>query len=544
MANFSFAHEYLTSSSCDLLSGNIVGSISESFTILGVDFLSFVQSLLVFLFFVLLFLCKLCTLAFPPIVTATQLCIEFHRTQLTPLEIGIELIVILASAGLILFRKKIQLFWKRLENVVAQKSKRAAQAAPHILFFGSAVVFAVVGQKFLVHLASPRLQPIFTLVIPILSTAYVRFIIPANKRPFYYHRKLSLWVVFASFHALSSFLSLIPFSKFLLSRILFVQETVVVIAVWIQLSSFFTDKVIELTSPFLIRMAAKVASVEMLDPVKQGLLFDFLIRLNYLTRQQVIFVRSLFQDGIMLLLAGMFVFTPFPSIGVVLVCLLIPAFQSLKALQGPKHADKQPKLKTIAQGTLKSNTIRSAVKSWITTRVRKSPFSTKGTDDNDHMDGEDITNEVDDIDHPIKLQRARWIEYWICMGVLWLLRVYMGISLWSSVMVLVGIWLQNSYLGGSSKLLSAWASTGKLLRDRELKHPLLMNSSPVSISSITSSATTSISATTSSSALEDIVGEEKVSSSLSTSTLDATDNTPVVVDDDNNDGMLSTNTVL
>jgi hypothetical protein len=160
--------DYLTNT--EVISEVIKSALVNHSLQLGNAAVVIVRSLVILILYSSVILCKLLYVIFPYIVTMTKMVVEFHRTQLSWTEILLEVATISALIFWLTFRKRIKTAWKNIEKQIAAKSKVAAKAAPHVLFFTAATCFAVLGQNFLVHLASPEMLPLFTLVFPLLMT--------------------------------------------------------------------------------------------------------------------------------------------------------------------------------------------------------------------------------------------------------------------------------------------------------------------------------------------------------------------------------------
>jgi hypothetical protein len=86
----------------------------------------------------------------------------------------------------------------------------------------------------------------------------------------------------------------------------------------------FTDLVLDLALPVLKTLAAKIpASIEM-DITKQSYITSTLTFMKIINKTQELFIKSLFQDGVAVILACLFIFTPFHVVGVVVVACCFP----------------------------------------------------------------------------------------------------------------------------------------------------------------------------------------------------------------------------
>ena len=106
--------------------------------------------------------------------------------------------------------------------------------------------------------------------------------------------------------------------------------------------------------------------------------------------------KGLLDDGVAVVLAAAFVFTPFAvaNVGVIIIALLLPAYKSAKLVAGPGKLHKE------------NTTSTSAIQTWL--------------------------------------------QYWLCLGLLLLLRDYNMATLYPSAMMALTLWLQNSHFQGAS----------------------------------------------------------------------------------------------
>jgi hypothetical protein len=457
-------------STSDVFTEEIRNGLLSSLT----DFLSaswkFITSLAIFVLYLLLIVVKLVILIFPHFVQFTTLVIDFHRTQLTYKDIIIEITVITIMLIYYIFRKRISHVWKKFETSVAKKSKAAARAAPHVLFFTVSSIFAVVGQKFLSYLASSSVLPFFTIGWPFFTTFRLVFFGDPEKKRHYYRPKLSLWVVLATYHSIATLLSAIPFSKMILLRIQFLREMIVVVFIWAQISPVFTEIVFDMAEPVLRSAFSQVPSVD-LNENQRNTLFTVLRAFRLINSDREGFLISLFQDGMALICAILFIFTPFPVIGTVIVAFVFPAFKSMRSIalteKNGLDFDAFPSSNlssyTIGFGT--PNSKQGA----DTTSVIKTPVSSSITTVNSRNTKTDEVKSVSTFsffspstkksakelkaeeNNRIRNERIRWLEYWMCLGGLWFVRAY-RFPLWHSITILLALWLQHSYFLGSSRV--------------------------------------------------------------------------------------------
>lgn len=472
-------------STTPIFSGQIVNGLSANLYFLFLNIIEALGGLLTSLVYILLIVAKLCTLGAPHVIAGCQTVLEFHRQQLGWFDLLIEFSVFLILILYFIFRRKILAMWRRLEKGLEKRSKAAAKAAPHILFFGSALLFVIVGKKIVRPLATSTGSPIFTLVIPIISTMRVAGACTSIDNNYgFYRQMVCLWIILGAYHSIATILGLIPFSSSLLSILPYVREFIAVTIAWSQLSATFTDIVFEAASPMLKGVASNIPVVNLGD--NSTTFSGFLVSLKLMRiigERQEILIKAILQDSAAFFLTLFFLFTPMPfaRIGEVILSFVLPLFRSAATLTGTAahgvdtksnmnaniKADKWPASHTKGRSMLdKTDTtngsasvsgsvsgkvetgvtfessfltpphVRSAFNAIATPSVRMAEYSS--------LSASEIL---------CTQERKRWLEYWIVMGCMWLLRLY-WFKLWPSVAMLISLWLQHTYFQGASWILN------------------------------------------------------------------------------------------
>jgi hypothetical protein len=172
--------------------------------------------------YLLLFLLKLALILMPYLHSFGIRVFEFHQKQLKPIEIVIEIFLIVVCILYFLFRKRILNFWKSFLQNLSKKYQTFAAVFPHILFFVTAAILAIFGGKFLIPLSSPQILPIFTLIRPLFHSFRLWRATKPNANA--QRDAVVLWTILGSYFALSSFATMIPFSSYLLGYIPAVRE--------------------------------------------------------------------------------------------------------------------------------------------------------------------------------------------------------------------------------------------------------------------------------------------------------------------------------
>lgn len=402
------AHEYVFTT-------QPIGAIKGDVSLLLQRFITSTYSTLValaaLLYYALLFAFKLLILAFPHAMKLAKQVYRFHRTQLTTYDLLIEFTVLGLVVLFLVFRRRITSAWHRFEAYVSVKSQAAARAAPHVAFFTAAALLAVLGRKFILPLTSPAAMPIFTLIIPLVNTVrYLRSAPQEENRPAEAQKPiLVLWTVLALYHGLVTAAGSIPFSSRLLRLLPYLKELVMVILIWIQLSPVFTQIVFtSVIQPLLCRLSAVVPTAQSFENKVAGgsSMLSLLQTMRLLSESQSVFLSALLQDALVSLMALLCIFmpSPFASLGMVTIAMLLPAFRTVALLD--------------------SLTLR------LTARGRQLA-SAEG-------------------DRRLVSAQRHWLLYWICISLLWLWRIYVMVP-WPSVCILLSLWLQHAYFRGAKR---------------------------------------------------------------------------------------------
>ncbi|KAJ1427000.1 hypothetical protein B484DRAFT_450451 [Ochromonadaceae sp. CCMP2298] len=461
-----------------------------------------------------LIVAKLFIAAFPHAVKVGKAVYVFHSTQLRTSDLVLEAVTISLIVLGFLFHKKIQRLWTRFIASVSAKSKKAAAAAPHVLFFGTALTFSILGRKFLLPLTSPTIMPLFTLVLPLITTyravrwarspaateSSIVVVAGAPSTPLatrspgvgagagagveedegaetlvqVVHDKLQLWVILAMYHALATGLSWVPFSQRALEYLPAAKEMTMVVLVWIQLSPTFSDIVFDsFTFRILVRLCNMIPAGYSLSasPEQTGYLFSSLKMMRLISDAQVEFLQSLLQDSVATLLAVCFIFTPtfIASFGMVTVALLLPAFRTAAEVGSfVKSADGS----TVAGPRSRkgfespSERVASAVKARAAKGAKAIPKVPSGLFSplSALFSSPKAEAKSTEVDWHGEYQ-AHWLRYWICLAVLWLQRIY-WVRLWPSTMILLTLYLQHSYFRGATRVTQWFYDTLCVMVDR------------------------------------------------------------------------------
>lgn len=429
-----------------------VNAIQDEFYATGMRFLyslgDTVVALLYLLVYTSLVLAKLVILVFPHAVRLGKVVVDFHMTKLSRSDLIIEATSISVLLTCFIFRKRIQRAWRNFIDGVSAKSKVAAKAAPHVLFFSTAIVFAIVGKNLLLPLTHSAVMPVFTLVLPLAETIYLLFQVKSmdeKSAQAAICAKNLLWVIVGIYHALVTFASLIPFSRSVLQYLPYAREMVIVVMVWVQLSPVFTRIVFEsVISKIMVQLCALVPAGYNLDQTQQKTsTFVSVLKMMYLINDsQLSFLQALFQDSVATILAAVFVFTPnpFATVGAVIIAILLPAFRTSAVVASAAPASgatgELAKLARPPNGTGNSTSVTETAKKREKMQIG--------------------------VDHVLS---THWLRYWVCFSVLWCVRIYV-MNPWASVVIVSCLWLQHSYFQGSSQLTAFMVDAATAIAER------------------------------------------------------------------------------
>ena len=112
--------------------------------------------------------------------------------------------------------------------------------------------------------------------------------------------KMLLWVILSIYHGMVTLLSLVPFSNRALRFLPYAKELVIVVLIWVQLSSVFSRIVFEsVISKILVKLCSMVPggfTVEQTD-AKTSTVFSVLKMMYLVNDTQLEFLQALFQDS-------------------------------------------------------------------------------------------------------------------------------------------------------------------------------------------------------------------------------------------------------
>lgn len=407
------SYEYLRillSADTPLFDEKILDPLSRSLQHSLVTAFKLVYCLGELLFFSAIFVLKLLVLAFPHLLRLINVVIDFHKTQLSKWDILVECSLITILVLFLIFRTRIALFWLRFQKRVGKRYRVAARHAPHVLFFLVASIFAIVGRKLLAPVCASPAMPLLIIAYPLYQT--IRCI--NERRALGSIESLKYWIVVTLYFATKRLVMLVPFSSFFYQYTYVIQVMVLIVAVWIQVSSTCVDIVFDAVTPILTYYVEKIPVANFGsnygNAVLNGLQFARLISVK-----NAVFLQNLLGDTVLVLICAVFSFTPtyLATLGVVSIVMILPAFKSSKLillLVNSSDAQQQ--------------------------------------------------SQVD--------EHVFWLKYWCCFAGMITLECF-GIYMWCIVAMVLFSWLQHSYFCGANKVFAFVLKEVAALSDHHAK---------------------------------------------------------------------------
>ena len=134
--------------------------------------------------FLLACVLKMGTGVMPALLSLFSSILDFHRTQLTIMDIIFEIIFVSLMLVLVIYNQRIlDYIWHveaKLERTGKEATKKAMKVAPHALFFTTALICSIMGRKFFRPLSNEKVLPIFSLVVPVVRTVYGALLMPTD----------------------------------------------------------------------------------------------------------------------------------------------------------------------------------------------------------------------------------------------------------------------------------------------------------------------------------------------------------------------------
>ncbi len=508
------------------------------------------MTLLRVIMFVLVVLVKMGTGIMPAFLSLVSSVYEFHRTQLTVIDLVFEFIFVSLMLIMLVYSKEIlDYIWQievKLERSSKEATRKAMRIAPHISFFTLSFIFSLLGRKIFKPLSHERVLPLFSLVLPVLRTVYGSLLMPTNPQGQLSsgaltptvsssatigrkkmdesalremdaddleriaasgRRTILLWIVLAMYHAIATVLTHMPFMGRLRFFFPFLRELVLVVLLWAQMNPLFIEIVYEATSPILVKAASFIPSSSAEE--ERGLaILSFLKSMKVINESTEAFFRALCVESTSFLLIILFVFVPSPShifahVGLVILSLILPSIRAAAVVaqwetpsvrresegdrgRSRRRGSHDSRSGGIAQAGGRCTSMPSMAErgrdmlDHISRTLslgglmgRSGGKLGESGDDGDYTSGatptsrspaqRDCTFTVgvlttgrkirkgSDTTSSIILRQKRWLEYFTCIAIVWLLRCH-GIFLWPSVGMLLAWYLSHSLWAGARPL--------------------------------------------------------------------------------------------
>lgn len=403
----------------------------------------------------------------------SQQIYQFHINNLSSYDIAIEISIIILIITLLYYKKSIQSYFNKVQKYVEKKSIMLSKALPHIMFFTLCFVISIIGNTFIKPIASSSIGLVtVSLVMPLVQTISTIQLFPTEislqNNHVHYRSLLSLWIILGLHNTIFNLLGLVPFSSTVIAWLPYLSELLFVTLLWIQISPLFVAIVLDVVSPVLelittyiipfvniIKEDEKTSSNRCLSGLKA------LKWMKIINESQEILLKSLLQDGLVGIIALLFLFTPYPLsvVGRVCVCYVLPVIRSSNSLRNSTAITLDTKNKSATQGVEGDAQDKTV---WLSPlRTPKSCAISKLTN------AEKLLIE----------ERRRWLDYWIVFGILSFLQASNILYLWSSWWIVISLLLQHAYIKGASYILNNLGI-------------LLATTAPTSSSSTTTSVTT------------------------------------------------------
>ena len=291
-----------------------------------------------------------------------------------------------------------------------------------------------------------------SLVIPLIQTISTIKLFPTEisiqNTHVHYKSLLSLWIILGLHSVIFNLLGLVPFSATIIALLPYISELLFVTLLWIQISPVFVSIVLDVVSPMLEAITSYIIPfVNIIKEDEKGSNnmcvsgIKMLKWMKMINESQEMLLKSLLQDGLVGIVAVVFIFTPYPLsvVGRVCVCYILPVIRSSNSIRNLVSISLDSKNKTATRGSDVDPPV------WLSPlRTPKSCAISKLT----------VAEKL------LIEERRRWLDYWIVFGVLTLLQASNILYLWSSWWIVISLLLQHSYIKGASYILS---NTGILL---------------------------------------------------------------------------------
>ena len=306
-------------------------------------------------------------------------------------------------------------------------------------------------------------------------------------------RTILLWIVLAIYHSGATFLGHMPLVNHILWYLPFLREMVLVVLVWAQLSPVFIEIVYESTAS-LLNTAGSLIPSSRAEEERGMVMVSFLRGFGLINESTESFFKALCVEGTSFVLIIIFCFIPSPShvvahCGMIIISLLLPAVRAA-GLVDQWDIREAPATSSGGSGDLGSShsstgRLVETASSMLANLGRSLSFNTDatspaqgdmqppplsgssssygggaGSGDANSGTPQECTFNVGVFTTGRKvrkpsvftigmiLKQKRWLEYFTCIAVIWLLRCYQ-LPLWPSVTMMISWYLSHSLWAGA-----------------------------------------------------------------------------------------------
>jgi hypothetical protein len=229
------------------------------------------------------------------------------------------------------------------------------------------------------------------------------------------------------------------------------RSWLVLSALWMQLP-MGTEMMYSMVLPILQNYAQKLPDVD--TSYFSTLVYPLTVA-GFIPKETGVVIGELARDGLVVIVGGfcMLSLGPLAVAGAVVVCVLMPAYHSLKLTRADATstsgaiAPKQPDAGTTAAGKQPS---------WFSRM-----FGGQGA--------QDPTSAAETAEHLLRRSKERWLQYWICYAALSASRWVIMPGIWPQFLIGISLWLLTSYFHGAATTIVFVEEFYHALRNGELQ---------------------------------------------------------------------------
>ena len=293
-------------------------------------------------------------------------------------------------------------------------------------------------------------------------------------------RTILLWIVLAMYHSVATFLSQMPFVVHLLYYLPFLREMTLVVLVWAQLSPVFIEIVYESVGPLLYK-AGSLIPTSRLEEERGMAMVSFMRGFGVINESTESFFKALCVESTSFVLIVAFCFIPSPShivahVGMIVISLLLPAVRAAGLIAQWDTTEPTPTSLGPSGGS--SGGLAETATTMLAQLGRSLSFnkdsasfaeggpgqegamSTASVSGSGTATPQECTFQVGIFTTGRKirkpsaftigmiLRQKRWLEYFLCIAVVWLLRCY-HFAVWPSVTMMMAWYLSHSLWAGA-----------------------------------------------------------------------------------------------